>query len=179
VRELNLTDVTQVAVGGIHTVALRSDGSAWTWGYNGFGELGRGDTTNRAVPSLVVSLGVVTSVAAGSVYTLAIAGGDVYAWGNNAEGELGDSTTTERHLPTRVLGLPPAGSPGAVTTVAAGTRHSFALTANHRLEAWGGNGGGELGDGTTTDRLLPVQVPGVTTAEQVDGGNAFTLAVVS
>ena len=49
----NLTDVVAIAAGGNHSLALKSDGTVWAWGYNGSGQLGDGTTTNRRTPTSI------------------------------------------------------------------------------------------------------------------------------
>jgi YD repeat-containing protein len=94
----------------------------------------------------------VVAIAAGGWHSLAVkADGTVWAWGYNGNSELGDGTTTQRAAPVQV-----GGSLAGVTKVAAGRYHSLALKADGTVKAWGFNGDGELGDGTTTNRTTPV-----------------------
>jgi alpha-tubulin suppressor-like RCC1 family protein len=82
--------IPQVAAGGNHTVALKSDGTLWAWGDNWAGQLGEGTTTDRHFP---VQIGTDTwsFVAAGSNHTVAIrSDGTLWAWGDNFSGQLGD-----------------------------------------------------------------------------------------
>ncbi|AUY53055.1 RCC1 domain-containing protein [Streptomyces sp. CB01881] len=106
-----LNGVTRAAAGYGHTVALRSDGTARTWGYNSSGQLGNGTTSGSTTPVRVCAVGLsapcgtfessLTAVAAGS-QTLALrADGGVHAWGSNSFGLLGDGTTTDRSTPVR------------------------------------------------------------------------------
>jgi alpha-tubulin suppressor-like RCC1 family protein len=180
VRVLTPPGIIQISVGIGHTVALRSDGTAWTWGQNG-GALGDGSTANRKTPAQVPGLTGVTSVAAGSYHTLALAGGRVLAWGANGDGQIGDGTVgTSRLRPVPVAGLPPVGGSTVLTTVARGAFHSMVLTSDGRVFAWGDDFVGELGDGATrVDRLTAVPVPGLTGVQQISGGSLFTLAVVA
>jgi alpha-tubulin suppressor-like RCC1 family protein len=98
----------------------------------------------------------VIALTAGGNHTCALtSGGAVKCWGWNAEGELGDGTTNERLTPVSVSGL----SSGA-TRVSAGGLHTCALTSSGTVKCWGWNADGQLGDGTTTDRLTPVSVVG-------------------
>ncbi|MGI8685636.1 MAG: putative Ig domain-containing protein [Acidimicrobiales bacterium] len=95
--------------------------------------------------------------------TLAIAAigggsGSVLAWGWNGSGQLGDGTTTTRPAPVGVLGLA-AGS--GVVAVSAGASDGLALGSDGSVLAWGSNVFGQLGDGTTADRLAPVRVSGL------------------
>jgi alpha-tubulin suppressor-like RCC1 family protein len=81
---------------------LLADGTVYTWGFNAFGELGDGTTTERHTPVLVPGLSGITQLAQGADHMLAAgAGGVVRAWGRNDYGQFGDGTTTERNSPCR------------------------------------------------------------------------------
>ena len=151
------------------------DRPVWGVGYNGFGQLGDGTTTDRqAFAGEDAPLTGVTAVSAGFVHSLAVrADGTVWAWGSNTYGQLGDGTTTTRLRPVQVPGL------HGVVAVAAGTVHSLALTADGTVWAWGSNAYGQLGGGTTAARLAPVPVPGLTGVVAVSAGALHSLVVRS
>jgi alpha-tubulin suppressor-like RCC1 family protein len=99
-------------------------------------------------------------LAAGGNHTVALkSNGDVWAWGSNTNGELGDGTsgTAPRTTPTRVR-TDASNFLVNVKSVAAGTSHTLALKSDGTVVAWGLNSSGQLGDGTTTQRLYPVTV---------------------
>ena len=141
-------------------------------GDNGSGELGV-DGEGRPWPGAVRGVGGVgelddvASISAGRQHALARrSDGTVVAWGRNANGQLGDGTTTNRYSPIVVKGVGGTGSLTNVTTVAAtadSTNHSFshAVRSDGTVVGWGSNYMGQLGDGTTTDRNVPVVVAGV------------------
>ena len=139
--------IVQIAAGWNHSLALFSDGSLYTWGYNKNGQLGDGTTTSRNTPTLIGT--GYTSIAAGYNLSLALKGNELYAWGENDYGQLGDGTTTDRNTPT------PIGT--GYTAIAAGMYHTLALKGNE-LYAWGYNRVGQLGDGTTTSRNTPTLI---------------------
>jgi alpha-tubulin suppressor-like RCC1 family protein/PKD repeat protein len=147
--------VAAIAAGSFHSLALLSDGSIWGWGINGDGELGDGTTTSSPLPVPGANLpGVVAAVAAGGRHSLALLpDGSVWAWGSNGQGQLGDGTVSD--LPDSV---PVGGLPGPVVAIAAGGSHSVALLADGSVWAWGFNEDGRLGDGTTSNTPIPVQV---------------------
>ncbi|MFG2111450.1 Ig-like domain repeat protein [Streptomyces sp. NPDC048718] len=151
--------ITALASGSNHTLALTADGRIYAWGWNAYGQLGDGTTTDRIIPVPVdLPAGTaITAIAAGDNGEFSLAAtsdGRVLAWGLNRFGQLGDGTTTDRHTPVEVP--LPAGT--EVTALAAGAGHSLALTSVGRVFAWGLNSSGQVGDGTTTDRHSPVQI---------------------
>ncbi len=172
VQVSTLSSVTAVVAGtiGIHSLALKSDGTVWAWGHNG-GQLGDGTTTTRLTPVRVSVLIGVTAIAAGGVHSLALSNGRVWVWGINWAGQLGDGTTTTRVTPVQVSGLT------NVTAIAGGGIHSLALKSDGTVWAWGANGIGELGDGTTTNRTTPVQVGSLTGVTAIAGGVFHSLAL--
>src|SRR5207245_2081803 len=99
----------------------------------------------------------VAAVAAGGYHTCArTTAGGLKCWGSNSNGQLGDGTTTNRTTPVDVSGLS-----SGVTAVAGGCFQTCAVTTAGGLQCWGRNDHGQLGDGTTTQRLTPVDVTGL------------------
>jgi len=116
-----------VAAGYTHTVALRTDGSLWTWGSNTSGQLGDGTTTTRSSPARV-GTSTWKAIAAGSSETFAIrSDGTLWAWGNNSFGQLGDGTTVSRVVPTQI------GAPTTWQSVAGGGLHTLAIRSDGTL----------------------------------------------
>jgi alpha-tubulin suppressor-like RCC1 family protein len=144
------------------------------WGNNYNGELGNGTTSNSDVPVLVTGMSSeVTAVTAGANCSLAIQNGGLYAWGNNEYGQLGNGTTTSSNTAVAVTGM----SSGVTAVAAGGGTHSLAIQ-NGGLYAWGYNGDGELGNGTTGNSDVPVLVTGMSSGvTAVAAGNAHSLAI--
>lgn len=254
-----LSSVSAVSLGTTHSLALRSDGTVWSWGNNSYGELGNGTTTFSSVPVQAEGLSGVVRIDGGMYYSSALlADGTVRSWGQNGHSELGDGTTIGRSTPVVTSGAENAiamaagyslaavvksdgtvwkwGANGkamvagasGVVDLAAGTNHLLALKNNgtvlamgdnsfgqlgngssggnnssfisvgglpaiaklagavsHSLAldnaghvwAWGKNSRGQLGDGTTTNRLQPVAVPGLSNVISIAAGDAASFAV--
>jgi len=127
------SDWVSVVAGGSHTVAIRSDGSLWAWGWNLHGQLGDGTVVNRWTPTRIGTDADWVSAAAGGSYTVAIrSDGSLWAWGSNEFGQLGDGTTTSRLTPTRI------GADNNWASAAASIRHhTAAIRTDGTLWVWG------------------------------------------
>jgi alpha-tubulin suppressor-like RCC1 family protein len=175
--------VPAMVAGGVAaatSAAVSAGGSLRAWGDDHNGQLGDGATISSDTPVAVrVPAGTtVVSVRAGGKYSLALTSASrVLAWGANFSGQLGDGTTTDRHAPVRVK--VPRGT--RVIAVSAGGAHSLAVTAAGRVLAWGDNEYGQLGDGTTKDRHVPVRVklPAGTSVIAVGASYNYSLALTS
>lgn len=151
------SDWKVIAAGGFHTCGIRTNGRLYCWGDNSSGRLGTGDTTARLAPAEVAGGATNwTSVSLGAWFTCARKStGRLYCWGYNYRGQLGNGTTNESHVPVEV-----AGGWTNWTTVVAGAFHVCGRRSTGRLYCWGSNNYSQLGDATTTDRLVPTQVAG-------------------
>jgi len=170
-------DWCQISGGGFHSLGVRQNGTAWAWGYNGQGRLGdnTGTYNNRSSPVSVV--GEFTNwcqVAAGNSHSLGVRqNGTAWAWGYNGQGQLGDNTTIDKSSPVSVVG-----SFTDWCQVSAGCLHSLGVRQSGTAWAWGGNGGGILGDNTTVNKSSPVSVVGSFTDWcQVSAGGIHSLGV--
>jgi alpha-tubulin suppressor-like RCC1 family protein len=176
-----LSDVVAIAAGHLHTCALTRGGGVKCWGDNYYyGQLGDGTTTERHAPVDVhgLSEGVV-AIGADYFHTCAVMdgvhGGGVKCWGNNEYGRLGDGTTENRSTPVDVKGLS-----GRVVAIAPGGYHTCALTGGGGVKCWGRNWVGQLGDGTTKDRLTPVDVKGLAGGvTAITAGDSHTCVLTS
>lgn len=151
--------ITAVAAGQYHSCAVTTGGGVKCWGDNYAGQLGSGETTDLGVEPIDVSdlASGISGIAAGSSHTCALTnGGGVMCWGENELGQLGNGTNTGSNVPVNVLGL---GS--GIIAIAAGESQTCALTDGGGVKCWGSNYVGELGDGSTTDSSVPVDVLGL------------------
>lgn len=154
-----LTDWAKVSAGVGHTLALKTNGSLWAWGYNADGELGNGlsGTVNRSSPIQVGALTTWAQVEAAGIHSLAIkTDGTLWSWGWGGQGRLGHNSTINRSSPTQV---------GAATDwakVIGGGALTLALKTTGALWVWGRNTYGQLGLGDIINRSSPVQLGSLT-----------------
>ena len=170
-----------ISAGGYFTVAIKTDGTLWTWGGNNSGQLGDGCAgvacVSKTTPTQVGTATNWASVAAGAAHVIALkTDGTLWAWGDNYYGQLGNGTTT---------GLAPNSVPTQIGTatnwkmIAAGDMHSLAIKTDGTLWAWGNNSNGQLGISCAgcTSVAVPTQVGVDTNWKDMDGGNNLTLVL--
>ena len=163
--------------GGLRlATTVKTSGDIWSCGRNNYGQLGDGTNVQRTTPAQISNLPDITSVTTGSSSsTFALkSDGTVWACGLNNYGQLGDGTTTNRTAPVQVI----KGLTG-IDSVAAGLYHAVALKSDGTVWTWGRNNYGQLGDGTTTDKLSPVQVSSLTGVVSVVANDYQTVALKS
>jgi len=161
--------VAAVSAGFDHTCALMNTGGVKCWGNNATGEIGDGSTRSRKTPVNVSGLSNAGSISAGFNHTCAVTtAGGAKCWGSNGSGELGDGSTANRKTPTNVYR-----SASGVDMISAGGWRKAGLTclvttsgavkcfgANHGVSGLEpiASHGGQIGDGTTSERHIPITV---------------------
>ncbi|MCL2503639.1 MAG: cell wall-binding repeat-containing protein [Coriobacteriia bacterium] len=161
-----------VSDSGRHSLALKSDGSLWAWGNNGYGQLGDGTKTDKNIPIRIGMDNDWVAISTGDYHSLAVKGdGSLWAWGQNTYGQLGNGTMTNRYVPTRV------GTDNDWQAVSAGDYHSLALKGDGSLWAWGWNDCSQLGDNTTADKDAPTRVGTDNDWQAVSAGDYHSLAL--
>ena len=157
----------QVSGGVFFSLIVKTDGSLWGSGYNGFGQLGDGTTTKRTSPVKIMD-NVVSASAGGNHSLIVKTDGSLWACGDNEDGELGDGTTTQRIFPVKIM--------NNVASASAGNRRSFILKTDGSLWACGDNEYGQLGDNTKTNRSTPVRI--MNDVASVSAGTEFRTLII-
>ncbi|MBZ5535622.1 MAG: hypothetical protein LAO31_06670 [Acidobacteriia bacterium] len=167
--------VSAVAGGVASSYALRIDHSAWSWGANGYGQLGNGSNFASLTPGLVSGLTNVSAIAGGYSFSAALKeDGTVWTWGENDSGQLGDGTTVNAAFPVQVQSLTSA------IAVSLGQRHSLALKNDGTVCAWGSGGWSYLlGNGSTATSTVPVEVQGASHIIAISAGTSHSLALAT
>jgi len=161
-----LTTWSEVAGGVNNVLALKTDGTLWSWGRNSEGQLGLNDQVNRSSPVQIGSYTTWSAIASGGYHVLAVkTDGTLWAWGYNGSGATGAAPTYSS--PVQV---------GALTTwlkVAGGKYHSLATKTDGTLWAFGKGAEGQLGDGSTVNKVLQYKSALLLRGLQVQGVKCF------
>jgi len=170
-----LSEVTAIAAGGEHSLALMANGTVRAWGANREGQLGNGTTTSSKVPVTVSGLTNVTAIAAGKEHSLALlSNGTVMAWGTNEEGELGSGVKgLKSTVAVSVKGL------SNVAAIAAGGEFNLARLKDGTVMAWGAGSEGQLGNGKRSKSANPVVVKGLSEVTAIAAGAEHGLALLA
>jgi alpha-tubulin suppressor-like RCC1 family protein len=164
----------RLAAGTGHNLLL-DQGEVWAWGAGTLGELGNGGSVDSSTPVKVSGLRDVVMVAAAINSSFALkADGTVWSWGSNTSRNLGLGLTNSsivNRTPQQITGL------SDISWISATSYHCLAVRSDGQLFAWGQNTDGQLGDGTTTERLSPIMVPGLTQIIQADASWFHSVAV--
>ncbi len=151
--------ITQLTHNAFHTCGVKSsDGTVWCWGFNQYGQIGNGTTTNSDTPVQVSGLLGMTQVSSGTFHSCSVQSSDgtVWCWGRNTEGELGNATVTDSLVPVQVTGL------AGVSQIESMRQWTCALkSADRSVWCWGLNSEGQLGNGSVTPwSSIPVKMMG-------------------
>ena len=174
-----LTDVVAISAGIQHAMALKSDGTVWTWGAGFYGQLGNntnGYSADKSTPVQVlggasgsVYLSGVAVISAGSTDSMALkSDGTVWAWGRNNSGSLGNGNSSRQSTPVQVVGLDGNGHLTGIIAISAGNEHPLALEGDGTVWAWGSNQYGQLGNSSDVNIVrnsttpVKVDLPGNT-----------------
>ena len=158
------------------TLALKTDGTIWSWGANRSGACGQGNTTAYSSPVQVGALTTWVTIGSGSEtdldnseWSMAIKNdGTLWTWGEGSDGQLGVGNLTNYSSPVQV---------GALTTwsqITGGRKSTIAIKTDGIMWVWGDGGDGALGLGNTTSYSSPVQLGALTTWGAIGSSNFHT-----
>ncbi len=184
--QTTISDVVQIEAGAFHTLALKSDGTVWAWGFNENGQLGDNSTANRSIP-VQVGAGVagftgIIAISAGDSHSMALkSDGTVWIWGGNQFGQIGNGTasTTNQLVPAQNAAL------SNIAQISAGAFHNLALNKSGRIFVWGDNLNGQVGNGAagvpqttpvqnaTVENVLEIETSGFTNYARLRDGAVF------
>ena len=178
-----LSNVTQISAGGSYICALLADNTVACWGDNEYGQLGNGTTADSSTPVQVKdatgtgTLSNVSQISVGHRHTCALlTDHTVDCWGESRYGELGNGARIESLTPVKVKGVGGRGELSNVTQIRAGGYHTCAVRNDRKVDCWGWNYYGQLGNGVE----ITSSHHGVTTPVRVKGvGNKGTLSKVT
>ena len=149
----NVDNITAIATGDAHTMALKDDGSLLTWGDNGYGQLGVGDRENRYLPALIAGVDNLDDIAAGWDNSIGIKNdGTLLAWGRNHDGSLGLGDTADRKTPVAINEHGAGKIFANNIAISLGGYHANTIQDDGTLWSWGNNSEGYLALGDNAAR---------------------------
>ncbi|MFP9098040.1 T9SS type A sorting domain-containing protein [Flavobacterium sp. RHBU_24] len=160
------------SLGWTHSVSIKEDGTLWSWGSNGNGQLGIGSTTNSNIPVQVGS-SLWKAISASEDHTIAIKqDGTLWSWGSNFQGVLGNGTMYNgSNVPVQI------GTANDWSQISSGPFHVLAIKEDGTLWAWGSNAFSALGNGTGQNSLTPIQIGVENDWKQVSAGYGYSIAL--
>lgn len=164
---------TYISAGAGYASAINEDGTLWSWGNNGYYNLGDGSNISRNTPVQVNNLQNVISVSNGYTHTAAVTSdGSVWTWGSSWSGALGGGIAYQQYnSPVKLNNI------SDIKDVKSGYDFTLALSNDGTVWAWGRNESGQLGDGTNTSHNFPVQVPNLTDVKEIYTGYSHSVAL--
>lgn len=157
--QVNLFNVDTISAGSFHTCALAPGGTR-CWGLNSDGQLGTGSFAPVPFPTPVANPNSSEqAISAGALHTCSRLSNQLRCWGRNQEGQRGVPNLSDTSVPVAV----PAYS-GEIPAVTTGASHTCVRFTSGRVDCFGWNLQGQLGNGSTTNTATPARVldvPGV------------------
>ena len=182
-----LSGVSGIGAGAFFSCALKASGAVQCWGFNDHGQLGDGTKTQRLTPATVTTIANAAAIDLGDKHSCALLkDGAVRCWGANNDGQLGNGALTDSVVPVAVSGLSNAATISAgggylefTDYGIIGASHTCAVLTNGTAKCWGDNADGQLGDGTTVNRITPVAVSGLSGARAISAGGWHSCALMT
>jgi alpha-tubulin suppressor-like RCC1 family protein len=154
VAALDNVTVVDVAAGHYHSLALTDDGDLYIWGRNDTGQLGLGDLSPRGTPTVVSALSNVAVISGGRNHSaVALDDGSVWTFGDNTQLQLADGSSV--NMATTPVEVSDSTGIEPIVALKAGRDHTLAVSDDGSLWIWGGNIGGQIGNGTDVSQGVP------------------------
>jgi alpha-tubulin suppressor-like RCC1 family protein len=167
-----LTTWSKIGSGSAYALAIKNDGSLWSWGLGTNGQLGGGNIISRSSPVQVGSQVNWDTASGLQLHSLAIKNdGTLWAWGRNAAGQLGDGTVISRSSPVQI------GSDTNWKKISGGQDFSVSVKKDGTMWAWGSGATGRTGQGDIVNRSSPTQIGTLTNWSQISGMAQGCMAV--
>ena len=165
----NDSDWVDISAGAEFVIALKNNGTLWSWGYNNYGQLGDGSTNTLETPTQIGSDTNWAAVSAGYSHAMGLkADSTLWTWGSNQHGQLGRPGLT---------GIPTQVGTDKWIYIAAGGLHALGIKSDSTLWAWGRNLYAQLGDDTETNRSTPTKIGNDSTWISVSAGYEHSLGL--
>jgi alpha-tubulin suppressor-like RCC1 family protein len=166
------TNWSKISAGESIVLAIKTNGTLWTWGSNGYGQSGQNHIVNRSSPVQVGSDTNWSNISNGVDHAIATkTDGTLWTWGRNNFAELGLNDTNNRSSPVQI------GSATNWSKISASQDNSSAIKTDGTLWTWGRNSGGQLGLNDLINKSSPVQVGSGTNWYEIGGGFIFSVAI--
>lgn len=166
------TDWSKISTGDEFCIALKTDGTLWTWGDNTYGQLGDNSTADKNAP---VQVGTATDwiqISAGTDHALALkSNGTLWAWGRNNVGQFGTASPTSSLVPIQI------GTDTNWNKIFAAREHSIAVKTDFTYWVWGANTNGQFGNGTTTSSATPTAITGFNNPVHLSKGHQHSVII--
>ena len=169
----NIKEIIPNTNGYGYFYAIDNNGNVYSWGYNGYGQLGLGSTSNQLIPAIIQGLPAVSQIVINEYTTYAInTEGDVYAWGLNDYGQVGNNTKITQRTPCKVRYLP------KVKSITCKAKVTFALAESKEVYAWGRSDDFQNGTGTyVSAQLQPVHITSLSNVDEVITNGTTSFAI--
>ena len=166
---------SKIAAGYYRGFAIKTDNTLWGWGGSFYGELGDNTIVTKSSPVQIGNEGNWLDVSSGLFHTIAVkTNGTLWAWGNIDDGQLGndESAFQLKKITLSSSWAKVSGAKGQVNN-----SHTMAIKTDGTLWGWGSNAGGQLGDGTDTNRISPIQIGNLNDWSNISCGDRFSISI--
>lgn len=172
------TDWRFIDAGSSNSFGIKNDGTLWAWGWNIFGQFGNGNFDSSLVPIQVGTSNDWKEISTSSSTSVAIKNnGTLWVCGSNSSGALGLGLGAYNTTSVFVNSFTQVGTETTWKSIATGSDHVIATKTDGTLWAWGGNYDGQVGDGTFSNKDVPIHIGQENDWDIVCAGYQISMAV--